>query len=314
MDSNIKMLLFQRKKNNKSQVRVLKQNFDNFIKKIPDNIHSRTKAFISENIAIFKPEKFVTNQSMIMDDYHFIILHSKPPKAIINGITYTFKKGSLISLIPGTNIAVLINENNNTCKYISISVKKDYMDKLLPEAFGIKEIIFGKFENQYNNYLLDVINNFEYEIMAYGNSPLPMLRSLEIQLSILLIRNSMPDITFFDKRSRLDDDYIREAIAYMHKFYSGNITIEDICKEIYLSVSHFKRVFKNKTGKTPYQFLTEIRIEKAKGMLKVKDYSIYEIARLCGFVNSGNLSSVFKKHTNMSPSEYKKKQIETTKD
>ncbi|NLN47794.1 MAG: helix-turn-helix transcriptional regulator [Clostridiales bacterium] len=292
----------------------MKQNFDNFIKEIPDNIHSRTKVFISENIAIFKPEKFVTNQSMTMDDYHFIILHSKPPKAVINGITHSFKKGSLISLIPGTSIAVLADSNNNTCKYISVSVKKYFMNKIALETSGTKEIIFDKIENQYNNYLLDVINNFEYEIMAYGNSPLPMLRSLEIQLSILLIRNSLPDRSILDKNIRLDDDYIRESIAYMHKFYSGNITIEDICKEIYLSVSHFKRVFKNKTGKTPYQFLTEIRIEKAKGMLKEKNRSINEIARLCGFVNPGNLSLVFKKHMNMSPSEYKKKQIETTQD
>lgn len=287
------------------------QKFDNFIKRIPDNIHSRTKTFISENVAIFKPEKFVTDQSMIMEDYHFIILHSNPPKAIINGTTYSFKKGSLISLMPGTSIAVLINENNNTCKYISISIKKDFMDRLALLALGMEKLKFRKIENQYSNYLLDVINNFEHEIIAYGNSPSPMLRSIETQLAMLLIRNSLPDCNFLNNNSISEDDYIKDAIAYMHKFYSGNIYIEDICKEIYLSVSHFKRVFKSKTGKTPYQFLTEIRIEKAKEMLKDKECSINEVARLCGFVNSGNLSAVFRKHTNMSPSVYKKTQNKT---
>lgn len=287
----------------------MKQNFHSFIKKIPDRIHSQTKTFISENIAIFKPEKYVTGQSMCMEDYHFIIFHSKPPKAIINSNIYSFKKGVLISLEPETNITVLGDKKNNTCKYISISVKKDFMDRLGLESFGIETLKFDKFENKYNNYLLDAINNFEHEILVYGNSPFPMLKSLEIQLAILLIRNSLSDNTFFNKSSELYDDYVREAIAYMHRYYSGNITIEDICREIYLSTSHFKRVFKSKTDKTPYQFLTEIRIEKAKEMLKDKDCSIYEVARLCGFVNSGNLSAIFKKHMGISPSEYRKKLI-----
>lgn len=284
----------------------MKQNFRNFIKKIPDRIHSQTKTFMSENIAIFKPEKYVIGQSMCMEDYHFIIFHSKPPKAIINGNIYSFKKGSLISLEPGTSITVLVNEKNNTCKYISISAKKDFMDRLGLESFGVEKLKFEKFENQYNNYLLDAINSFEHEIFVYGNAPALMLQSLEIQLGILLIRNSLADNIFLDDRNELYDDYIKKSIIYMHKYYSGNITIDDICGEIYLSPSHFKRAFKNKTGNTPYQFLTEIRVDKAKEMLKNKERTIREVARLCGFVNSGNLSAVFKKHIGISPSEYRK--------
>ncbi len=284
----------------------MKQNFRNFIKKIPDRIHSQTKTFMSENIAIFKPEKYVIGQSMCMEDYHFIIFHSKPPKAIINGNIYSFKKGRLISLEPGTSITVLVNEKNNTCKYISISAKKDFMDRLGLESFGVEKLKFEKFENQYNNYLLDAINSFEHEIFVYGNAPALMLQSLEIQLGILLIRNSLADNIFLDDRNELYDDYIKKSIVYMHKYYSGNITIDDICGEIYLSPSHFKRAFKNKTGNTPYQFLTEIRVDKAKEMLKNKERTIREVARLCGFVNSGNLSAVFKKHIGISPSEYRK--------
>lgn len=284
----------------------MKQNFDNFIKKIPDKIHSQTKTFISKNIAIFKPEKFVTGQSMCMEDYHFIVLHSKPPKAIINGNIYSFRKGSLISLEPGASITVLVNEKNNTCRYIAISVKKNYMNKIGLKSFGIETLKFDKFENKYSNYLLDAINSFEHEILVYGNDPSLMLESLEIQLAILLIRNSLSDNIFIDKSNELYDDYIKESIVYMHKYYSGNITIEDICREIYLSSSHFKRVFKSRTGKTPYRFLTEIRIEKAKEMLKGKERAIYEVARLCGFVNQGNMSTIFKRNIGISPSEFRK--------
>lgn len=284
----------------------MKQNFDNFIRKIPDKIHSQTKTFINKNIAIFEPEKFITDKCMCMEDYHFIVLHSKPPKVIINDSIYSFKKGSLISLEPGTSVTVLANERNNTCKYISISVKRDFMDRIGFESFGIKKLKFAKFENRFSNYLLETIRNFENEIIVYGNDSSLMLESLEIQLAILLIRNSLSNIVFVNKSDELYDDFIKESIDYMNKYYSGNITIEDICREIYLSSSHFKRVFKRRTGKTPYRFLTDIRIEKAKKMLRDNDAAINEIARLCGFVNQGNMSTIFKRSTGISPSEFRK--------
>lgn len=284
----------------------MKQNFDNFISRIPNKIHSRTRTSISKNIAVFKPEKFITDKSMCMEDYHFIVLHSKPPEAIINDHIYSFKKGSLISLEPGTSITVLADEKNSTCKYISISVKKDFMERIGFESFGTKKLEFDKYENQYNNCLLEAINNFEYEIFFYGDAPTLMLESIEVQLAILLIRNSLSNSDMINKRDELYDGYIKESIDYMHKYYSGNITIEDICREIYLSSSHFKRVFKSRTGKTPYRFLTDIRIEKAKEMLRYSGTAINEIARLCGFVNQGNMSTIFKRSIGVSPSEFRK--------
>lgn len=285
----------------------MKHNFSTFIKKIPEKVHSQTKTFIGENIVMFKPERFITGQSMTMEDYHFIILHSIPPEAVINGGGFSFKKGSLISLEPGTSITVMADEKNKTCKYISISVKKDFMNRLALESLGVEELKIDRFENKYSRHLLDAINNYEHEILLYGNSPSAMLRSLEVQLAILLMRNSLSESISINKKYELYDDYIKEAIVYMYKYYCSNINIEDICKEIYLSSSYFKRVFKNKTGKTPYQFLTEIRVEKAKEMLKDKGYTMREVARLCGFSNPGSLSAVFKKNTGISPFEYKKR-------
>lgn len=96
------------------------------------------------------------------------------------------------------------------------------------------------------------------------------------------------------------------AIEYMQKFYSADISINDICSLIYLSPCHFKRVFKEYTGQTPYQFLMGIRIEKSKEILRKNEHSIEKVAGLCGFINSGHFSTVFKRHVNMSPSEFRK--------
>ena len=84
--------------------------FDDLINRIPANIHARTKSFISGDIAVFKPEKYVIESKIRMNDYHFIIFHSTPPIARVGGRELQFKKGSLVSLEPGTEITVYPHE------------------------------------------------------------------------------------------------------------------------------------------------------------------------------------------------------------
>jgi len=68
----------------------------------------------------------------------------------------------------------------------------------------------------------------------------------------------------------------------------------------------FIRSFKAQIGKTPYEFLLDLKIEKAKKMLASKDYSITEISMICDFSSHSHFTTTFKKKTGISPSEYRK--------
>jgi transcriptional regulator GlxA family with amidase domain len=122
----------------------------------------------------------------------------------------------------------------------------------------------------------------------------------------LLLRDSLPEYALSTANRRYDN-YLLEAIQYMRTYYSSSITIEDICRYIYLSPSHFKRVFKAEIGITPYRFLLKVRIDKAKQVLSNEDYSVDEVARLCGFANAGHLSTVFKSSEGVTPLEYRRR-------
>lgn len=106
-----------------------------------------------------------------------------------------------------------------------------------------------------------------------------------------------------------DNQYIREAIRLMQEYYATTISISDICNLIYLSPCHFKRVFKDHTGRTPHQYLMDIRLEKAKELLRRTENSIEDTARLCGFVNAGHFAVAFKRGTKLPPSEYRKMHV-----
>ena len=92
----------------------------------------------------------------------------------------------------------------------------------------------------------------------------------------------------------------------MNEYYNSNISIDEICKNIYISSCHFQRIFKKHMNQTPYNYLMEIRVNRAKEKLLEEKIPIEEIARLCGFVSATHFSAVFKRMEGISPSAFRK--------
>lgn len=73
-------------------------------------------------------------------------------------------------------------------------------------------------------------------------------------------------------------DIMEKAVSYIKKNYNKNISREDAARVVFFSPAYFARNFKQYTGKTYNDYLLEVRMEKAKEMLKENKYKIYEIA------------------------------------
>ncbi|WP_345433418.1 helix-turn-helix transcriptional regulator [Actinoallomurus vinaceus] len=102
-----------------------------------------------------------------------------------------------------------------------------------------------------------------------------------------------------------EDARVRAAAAMMRERLADPVTLADIAAEVHLSVYHLVRVFKEATGATPYRFLTRLRIEEAKRLLRDTDLAIAQIALRCGFASPGALSAAFLRHTGVRPSLYR---------
>jgi AraC-like DNA-binding protein len=132
-----------------------------------------------------------------------------------------------------------------------------------------------------------------------------MLSSLEVQIAAMLLRDIKADDGNMPGCLPDTESYIRRASDYMRAYYNSNITIEDICGEIHVSPFHFIRMFKQRTGITPHQFLLRMRIEKARELLSSGRYSISETASACGFVSIAHFYEKFKAVTGVPPGNYK---------
>lgn len=285
----------------------MKPDFNYFTKLIPEDMYARTKSYICNYMAIFEPQEYVLGDVMCADDYHFLLFFSEAPVTKINNCAYKPQKGSLLAIQPWEEVYGVPNDSKKRYdKYIHIAVEKSFFRRIAKEAAGGAEYEFKRIQNIYSKQLLDLIGYFQREMMDYGEAFPIMLESICIQIVFQLLRDLGSDPEANKRRLSKDNKYINKAIQFMQEYYSADISIDDICNLIYLSPCHFKRVFKDCTGQTPYQYLMGIRLMKAKEILRESDSSIEEVARLCGFVNSGHFSTVFKRNTGMSPSEYRK--------
>jgi len=100
---------------------------------------------------------------------------------------------------------------------------------------------------------------------------------------------------------------IEKAVEYLKQHYGNvDLRIRDLADAVNMSEKHFRRIFFDIYQKTPYLFLQEFRIHNAEILLLNTTKSISEIALQCGFGDIYSLSHSFKKHTGVSPIEYRK--------
>jgi AraC-like DNA-binding protein len=102
---------------------------------------------------------------------------------------------------------------------------------------------------------------------------------------------------------------IVQAKLFIDNNYSERIDVSEIADEACYSKFHFIRTFKSIYGKTPHQYLTAVRVEKAKAMLE-EDVSVTEACLAVGFDSLGSFVGLFKRRVGLTPSEYQRKQLE----
>ena len=108
-------------------------------------------------------------------------------------------------------------------------------------------------------------------------------------------------------RAGYGDPTISRARAYLSEHYANpNLMLQDVTDEVHLSQSHFSTMFAQETGLTFTQYLTALRIGKAKELLEATEMRSSQIAQEVGYNDSHYFSYLFKKTTGMTPSEYRR--------
>ncbi|MGI6055580.1 MAG: response regulator [Bilifractor sp.] len=96
------------------------------------------------------------------------------------------------------------------------------------------------------------------------------------------------------------------AKNYIQEHYADPLTLEQVGKQVGFSSGYLSMIFHKETGETFLSYLTDIRIQNAKDMLKTSNKPIEQIARSVGINDTKRFTKLFKKNTHLTPSEYRK--------
>lgn len=100
---------------------------------------------------------------------------------------------------------------------------------------------------------------------------------------------------------------IRKAMEYIDHNYAENINLNKVAKHVHLSPAYLSRIFNKNTGVGFTDYLTQVRLKKAKHQLRMTTETIDHIAIATGFNSSSYFSAIFKKSEGLTPSEYRGK-------
>lgn len=126
---------------------------------------------------------------------------------------------------------------------------------------------------------------------------------------------SSPPKTFYEQElDRLDSEIslpakhyvlIRQSKRFIEEYYPEKIDLDDLAKAAFMSRFHYIRVFKQVYGVTPRNYLKDMRISKAKELLK-QGHSVTKVCMSVGYESLATFSTTFNKSTGYSPREYQR--------
>jgi AraC family transcriptional regulator len=132
------------------------------------------------------------------------------------------------------------------------------------------------------------------------------IESLANLLAVQFLRQysvSKPHLPAYE--GGLPQHQLRQVLDYIHDHLAQNIKLADLAALLDMSQFHFSHLFKQAIGTSPYQYLIQQRVERAKQLLKQTERSIMEIALECGFNSHSHLTKQFRQLTGITPKAYR---------
>ncbi len=211
---------------------------------------------------------------------------------------YIIHKGNVLLFNPGDNHAC-VQSDNGTLDYRGLNITKEVMLDLVEEVTNRRELPgFSQnviFDEEVTCYLRPL-----HELVMKGSCEFDKEESLLLLVSRLSQEYGRP----FENCIPECRDEIQTACAFIEQHYAERICLDRICHYAGLSKSTLLRAFVKSMGVTPYSYLENIRISKARKLLEQGTPPI-EAALQTGFSDQSHFTNYFNRFIGLSPGVYR---------
>lgn len=211
---------------------------------------------------------------------------------------YALKKGNILLFNPGNNHAC-VQSDDGTLDYRGFNITKEVMLDLAEEVTGRRELPgFSKtviFDEEVTCYLHPL-----HELVMKGSCEFGKEEYLLLLISLLIQRHGQP----FESCIPECREEIEKACDFMEQHFADRIYLDQICRYAGLSKSTLLRAFTKSKGVTPYSYLENIRIGKAKKLLE-QGIPPIEAAMQTGFSDQSHFTNYFNRFIGLAPGLYR---------
>lgn len=110
------------------------------------------------------------------------------------------------------------------------------------------------------------------------------------------------------KKEEHENQIVVKAKDYIQKNFQNDLSLDEVSRQLDLSMYYFSKLFKEETGNNFVEYMTNLRMEKAKELLQKDELSMKEICSAVGYSDPNYFSRIFKKNTGATPTEYREKE------
>ncbi|MBX5041193.1 helix-turn-helix domain-containing protein [Rhizobium lentis] len=104
----------------------------------------------------------------------------------------------------------------------------------------------------------------------------------------------------------LTDSRLARVLEYIRANLASQMTVTDLAAVAAISPFHFSRIFSVATGMSPRRYVMESRMQRAESLLRTTDFSLAEIASLCGYTRQNTFSHLFQRRYGSTPTAYRR--------
>lgn len=157
------------------------------------------------------------------------------------------------------------------------------------------------------NFVVDVDNINELSALFENSNRDELFKNLVYDVAWCANIINIIKIYAEQRKKQSDSDYLffKPVFEYMTLNLANQVKLEELAAIVHMHPTYFVKKFGEKCGMPPLAYLNNIRMYKAMSLLAGTDESIEAIAKSVGITDASYFARMFKKHTGISPTEYK---------